>query len=307
MNLENDNTRPMGSSDGKHEERRLASLYGPPSLRDEISGEALIESVEETEPVSAQTSERSEPIFNSETERRDPTLSAIELSYEMAEKGPKTLEQSPEDSKAEEYDNSVLAGVARGFLLFFSPILMPLYVTLLLFELSMMSLVGFEVKLSLTLIVFGICSLLPFLLIMVLKRAGFIKDYQLTERQERTLPYSFMFFALGGTALFFAVKGAPSWMWFIYIGGATSVLLNLLINFKWKICCHATAAGALVAAIMIMQTSGLPPFDLVWWEIGSILFAGVIGSACLIVRTHTLLQVLCGYATGFLSVILYSV
>ena len=290
MNKENENQTDIVKETAEElEKRRLASLYGPPSLR-----EALSEEIEEPK----KGEEEHIDVEIDETEETDEETVIVTPSPEHETVHTKT------DPK-ENY--GILEELARGLMIIFSPVIIPLFATILIFELSMLTMVSGGVKLSFTLIAFGICCVLPWLLILALKRGGFISDWQLSESNVRVLPYSFMFLALGGTALFFAVKGAPSWMWFIYIGGATGALLNLLINFKWKICCHATATAALVGLIMVIQNNGLPPTDLMWWEIGTILVAGLVGSACLITRSHTLMQVICGYITGFVPIILFSI
>ena len=286
-------------NDMEKEDRKLAAKYGPPELRESILKED--EAARSLEKEREATMEPEPETFISEENMKmeKPETIVSEENRKM---------EKPEIMVSEESEEfGIIGNFANGLLSLFSPILMPLYVTILIFELSMLSVVPGNVKLSFTLIAFGICCVLPWLLIYVLKRSGFISDWQLSERRERTLPYSFMFFALGGTALFFAVKGAPSWMWFIYIGGATSALVNMLVNFRWKICCHATAAAALVATMVVIQSSGLPQVGMMWWEIGTILLAGAVGSACLIARTHSLLQVLAGYATGFIPIILFAI
>ena len=316
MNLENEKTGAGNREEEiKKEEERLAALYGPPSLRDEMASRQRNEQTvigarfeeedddEHTIPngqISYLSFEYQESL-DSEDEERAPETVIIGKEEEKAKPRPTFGE---EVNEAEEPETG--KGFLSLLLTIFSPILMPLYIIILILELSMLTIAGTATKISFILIVFGICTLLPTLLILVLKRAGYIKNLRITDRKERTLPYSFMFFALGGTALFLAVKGFPSWAWFIYIGGATSVLLNLVINFRWKISSSATAMAALVATMIVIQNSGLPPHDMMWWEIGTILLAGLIGTCSLMERTHSLAQVLAGYATGFLPIILYT-
>lgn len=289
MENENNNIHTDTQSAREREEQRLASLYGPPelreSLKEENAEEIVMESAQEEDPKEA-------PV---EIPQLEPEVEKIQKSYATG---------IPID---EETDTDVWFALADALKIIFSPILIPVYVTILVFQLSMFSAVSGTIKLVFTLVAFAFCTLAPIVIIMLLKRYGYIKDMMLSERRERTLPYSLMFFALGGTALFFAFKGATNWFWMLYIGGATSALVNMIINFKWKICSHATALGALVAAMLIIQTKGMPQVEIMWWEIGAVLAAGIVGSSCIATRGSNLWQVLVGYATGFIPVILFEI
>lgn len=182
------------------------------------------------------------------------------------------------------------------------PLMMPVYGIILIFSLSILSLSPSGTKLTFTLIVFGVNFLLPMIMVLVLKKLGIIQDVGLNGRKERLIPYIISIICLGGTALFLNAKGAPLWVAMFYAGGAAAALINLVVNFWWKISAHAAGIAGIVAMLIQMMKEGVPSGSLTWWIIGSILLAGMLGSARVWLGRHTLLQVLAGSAVGFICV-----
>lgn len=184
----------------------------------------------------------------------------------------------------------------------FVPLLMPVYGILLIFSLSFLSYAPFHTKLIFTLIVFGANFVVPMLLVLLLKKLGMIDDIGLNGRKERLIPYIITIVCLAGTALFLYVKMAPVWVAMFYAGGALAGLINLLVNLRWKISAHAAGIAGLVAMLIQVIKEGPSADGMVWWIVGAILTAGVLGSARIWLGRHTLMQVLAGTAVGFLSV-----
>lgn len=189
---------------------------------------------------------------------------------------------------------------------FFSPLLVPTFVTLIIFLLTILAVVVPGGALPYSLTVFGATCLVPFIAIYILMRVGAVKDFLMLDPRERTIPYIIEFLALGGVALFFVFKGANPWMWSIYCGGAAVTLANFLINFRMRISCHCSAMAAMVAALIVINSYGLPQVSLFWWVVAIVFFAGYVGTVAIYYGRHTLWEVLAGYATGFLGVILFS-
>ena len=187
----------------------------------------------------------------------------------------------------------------------FSPLTVPTIVCLLIFLLSVLVLIvpGAVVPYGLT--VFGATCVVPSIALVILQRVGVVRSLRMFSRQERVVPYVIEFMALGGVTLFFLFKGAHPWIWTIYCGATALTLINFLINFRMRICCHCSATAALVAALLVINSQGVPQTPLFWWVAGAVLIAGYTGSAAVIYGGHSLKEVMAGYATGFLSIILF--
>lgn len=184
----------------------------------------------------------------------------------------------------------------------FVPLLMPVYGIMLIFSLSFLAYAPFHTKLVFTLIVFAANFLIPMLLVLLLKKMRIIDDIGLNGRKERLIPYIITIICLGGTGLFLYIKMAPLWVSMFYAGGALAALINLIVNFRWKISAHAAGIAGVVAMLIQVIKEGPSSEGMEWWIVGAIIMAGLLGSARIWLGRHTLMQVLAGSAVGFLSV-----
>ena len=184
----------------------------------------------------------------------------------------------------------------------FVPLLMPIYGIILVFSLSFLSYAPFRTKLVFTLVVFAANFLIPLVLVLLLKKMKLIDDIGLNGRKERLIPYIITIICLAGTGLFLYLKMAPLWVAMFYAGGALAGLINLIINFRWKISAHAAGIAGVVAMLIQVIKEGSSSDGMVWWIVGAIIIAGLLGSARIWLGRHTLMQVLAGSAVGFLSV-----
>lgn len=184
----------------------------------------------------------------------------------------------------------------------FVPLMMPVYGILLIFNLSILSLTSTSTKVFFTLTVFGANFVLPMLMVILLKKMGLINDIGLNGRRERLVPYIITMVCLLGTGWFLYFKGAPLWVAMFFAGGALAALINLIVNFRWKISAHAAGIAGIVAMLIQITKEGFPMPGMTIWIAASIIMAGLLGSARVWLGRHTLLQVLAGTAVGFLSV-----
>lgn len=183
------------------------------------------------------------------------------------------------------------------------PLLMPVYGIMLAFGLSILSFTDFSVRLTFTAIVLGFNVVIPSLLVLLLKKLGLVQDVGLNGQQERFIPYIVCIACLIGTALFMHFKGAPTWLFMFFFGGAAAGIIEVIVNRWWKISVHAAGIAGIVALLLRMFMAGdyMSPATQ-WWLIVSVGLAGMLGSARIWLGRHTLMQVLAGYAVGFCSV-----
>ena len=95
-------------------------------------------------------------------------------------------------------------------------------------------------------------------------------------------------------------------MWFtMFMAGASlACLVDFVVSLWWKISAHATGIGGLVALVYQLHVQGLSAFDMFWLLCFTILLAGALGTSRLILKRHTLPQVLAGFACGYVCVTL---
>lgn len=183
------------------------------------------------------------------------------------------------------------------------PLLMPVYGILLAFNLSILAYTPFRTKVIFTLITLAFNVAVPALLVFLLKRIGLVSDIGLNGRRERLVPYLITILCMGGTGAFMWYKSAPMWLVMFFVGGALAALINMIVNFRWKISAHAAAIAGVVALIIRILRDGFPQQGTEMWLIVSIALCGLLGSARIWLGRHTVWQVVAGYAVGFTSVL----
>ncbi|MDE5903605.1 MAG: hypothetical protein K2H21_10370 [Muribaculaceae bacterium] len=180
---------------------------------------------------------------------------------------------------------------------------MPTYGIILVFVLSMLSFAPMRSKLIIIAIVFGMTALLPSLAILVLMRYGGVKDAALTRRTDRFIPYIVTAMCLLGCGIYLSTTGLPRWASLFYIGAALASVVNLLVNFRWKISAHGAGIGGIIGMLMLMNRFGLPHYNLWGWCVGAVLAAGVLGMARVWLGRHTPMQTVMGEIVGILGVL----
>ena len=74
-------------------------------------------------------------------------------------------------------------------------------------------------------------------------------------------------------------------------------MLCAIVNIWWKISTHTAAIGGVAGALIAFAEKFM--FNPVWWLCLVLIVAGVLGSARIILRQHSLGQVLGGFLVGF--------
>jgi len=196
----------------------------------------------------------------------------------------------------------ILKGIARFLSTALSPLLAPTYGAFLVLWVSVMCLLPIGTRVTVLLMVMGITCILPMAFIGVLHHFKVVSDKQLVKRSERVLPYCFTLLCYVAAAFYLDHIHAPQWFVMCMAGVALSCAISMIVNFTWKISAHAAGICGLVALLYQLHVQGLSAFNLYWLLIATILLAGALGSARILLRSHTVWQVLAGAANGFLSV-----
>lgn len=234
-----------------------------------------------------------------------PETEAIAAPEDPEERHPEEIEEQ----NSEDMPYRLLTpweGIAKFFYDVFNPFLIPTYVTLLLFELTILGVSAPGAALPYTLTVFGATCIVPVVVLVFLRKFGVVSTLGLDSKRDRFFPYVVTLLTMGAMALLFVLRGAPSWLWTVYIGGCATILINMIVNFRLKVSNHASAIAGMLAVLIVIQWQGMPIHQLGWWAIGAAVMCGVIGTGALLVGRHRLIDVLVGYVTGFLPIILFA-
>lgn len=188
----------------------------------------------------------------------------------------------------------------------FSPLLVPTYGMILAAFLTILRYLPVNLLCTAVGITFVITCLIPVSIIMALFRSGMVSDPGLNERKERYLPYGAVVLCYLGCGFFFFKASAPLWLPMFFAGAALATVINVAVNYWWKISAHAAAMGGLVALLFRIVALHYALYNMNLWLSAVIILAGAVMTARVYLGRHTLWQVLAGCANGFICVYLMS-
>lgn len=139
--------------------------------------------------------------------------------------------------------------------------------------------------------------LMPLLSVFLLKRFGYIDNFAIENPAQRLLPYSIIALLLGYAAFNLYQNDFSGLPLVFLMTTIACIVLNIMINFKFKISSHAIASGGLLGLfISLTLLQHISVFN--WFLVGAILIAGISGWSRLSLNAHTEQQVYLGYALG---------
>jgi len=202
--------------------------------------------------------------------------------------------------------NKALLWGARALSSIFRPQYFPLVGFLALFLFTYLSLLPLSFKALIMIIVLMGTLLLPRLTIRIWRQTNGLKLHHLRLREHRSFPYLVFLLFYAFTLHFLARFHLPFYMGGILVSSLMIQAACLLINIWWKVSVHSAGAGGIIGAVVAFSL--LFNFNPVWWLSLCIIIAGLVGSSRMLLRQHTLWQVLAGtflgIILGFVGIIL---
>lgn len=187
--------------------------------------------------------------------------------------------------------------IARIISIVFHPVLVPtLGMILLLNSGFYFSMLSWEAKRFIILVVFFTTSVLPLLSVAILALNPKF-DLTMGKAKDRIIPFlSTSVFYYMGFVIMNKMKAFPVFKVFM-IASVLVIIVMMLVSFKWKISAHMAALGSLGGAIFALSfRSGANP---AWAIIMVVVISGLVGTARLLLNKHNLQQIIAGYLTGF--------
>lgn len=162
-----------------------------------------------------------------------------------------------------------------------------------------------ELKQAVIILVGASTFLIPLLISLLLLNRKIINSLEMETQKERIIPYSITIIFYVFTLYMLKQAHIPPIIFNFIIGATLSIIIAFVINIKWKISAHMIGIGGLVGALLcvsILLEIYITPFFIL-----SLLVAGLVGSARLILKAHTPSQVYAGFAIGVICqiVVLY--
>lgn len=185
---------------------------------------------------------------------------------------------------------------ARILSVTFTPFYLPIVGLAALFTLSYLSLTPLSYKLTVVLLTYLFTILLPSLLIRLYRHAMGWTRHELSRQERRAIPYLISIACYFLCCHLMGRLHIPSFVAAILISALIVQIVCAMVNVWWKISTHTTAIGGVAGALVAFSQLFL--FNPVWWLSLVLILAGMVGSSRMILRQHSLHQVVAGFLIG---------
>lgn len=186
---------------------------------------------------------------------------------------------------------------ARIISLIFTPFYLPLVSMVVLFLFSYLSMQAFDYKISVLLLVYLFTILLPTLLIRFYRLHQGWSPIELGIRERRMVPYLISILCYFACYYILMTNHFPYIIGIVLLAALIIQVVCALINVWWKISTHSAAIGGFGGGLIAFSFKY--SFNPVSWLCLIIILAGLVGTARMILRQHTLSQVVAGFGVGF--------
>ena len=176
------------------------------------------------------------------------------------------------------------------------PYYIPVVGFLALFTFTYLSLLPLIYKVTVLLMVLAFTVLLPRLCIFVYRKLNGWAPVQLRLRENRVVPYVIFMMSYAACLHLMFHLHMPHYMCGILLAALLIQGVCIVVNIWWKISMHCAGAGGIIGALLAYSV--LFVFNPVGWLCVLILFSGAVGTARMLLRQHSLAQVVAGTLVG---------
>lgn len=188
---------------------------------------------------------------------------------------------------------------ARVMSMLLTPFYLPLVGLIALFMFSYMSLMPWQYKLMVVGMVYLFTILLPTLLIHGYRRYQGWTPLELGRKERRMVPYIIAILCYFACYYLMSMMRIPQFMANILVAALVIQVVCAVINVWWKISTHTAAIGGFEGALLAFSI--IFAFNPLWWFCVILIIAGMVGSSRMILRQHTLMQVVAGFLVGMVA------
>lgn len=187
---------------------------------------------------------------------------------------------------------------ARIMSMIFTPFYLPLVGLVALFIFSYMSMLPMFYKLPMLITVYVFTILLPSVLIHTYRHFQGWTSRELGKKERRIVPYLISILCYFGCFFLMEYRNTPRVMSIILVAALAIQMVCAFINIWWKISTHTAAIGGVAGALLAYSL--IFGFNPMWWLCIVLILAGMVGTARMILRQHSLSQVVGGFFVGLI-------
>jgi len=186
----------------------------------------------------------------------------------------------------------------------FHPLLMPVIGLLIIFNTNsyINYAIPIDLKKAIVILIATSTFIIPLLISLLLLNRKIIKSLEMETTKERIIPYAFTIVFYVFTVYMLKQAPIPPVIFNFIIGATFSVIMAFIINIKWKISAHMIGIGGLFGALlsisMVLEVYVTP------YIILSLIVAGLVGSARMILKSHNQAQIYAGFMLGLICQII---
>lgn len=191
---------------------------------------------------------------------------------------------------------------ARLMSMIFTPFYLPIVGLIALFIFSYMSLLPMMYKLVMLAMVYLLTVVAPSLLIHLYRLCQGWTSHELGRKERRLVPYIISIVCYFACFFWMEYRNTPRVISIIVVVALTIQMVCALINIWWKISTHTAAIGGVAGGLVSYSIAF--SFNPLWWLCFVLILAGAVGTARMILRQHSLSQVVGGFLVGAACAIL---
>lgn len=185
---------------------------------------------------------------------------------------------------------------ARFMSMVFNPFYLPIVGLIVLFWFSYLSLLPLGYKILVLFVVYLFTIFLPTTIIHLYRRYNGWTHIEFARRERRVVPYVISIICYLACVYIMDSIHIPHFMSNIVTTALFLQIVCAIINIWWKISTHTSAIGAMTGALFAF--SEIFVFNPLWWFGLMVIIAGLLGTSRMVLRQHTLAQVVVGYLLG---------
>lgn len=188
---------------------------------------------------------------------------------------------------------------ARILSMVFTPFYLPVVGLIAMFVFSYLNLLPWSYKLLVLSLVYFFTVLMPTFLIHIYRKYQGWSLIELGAKEKRMVPYILSIACYCGCFYLMEMMHIPRFMGSILMAALIIQVACALINIWWKISTHTAAIGGVTGSLIAFSI--LFMFNPVWWLCLVIILAGMVGTSRIVLRQHSLEQVIAGFFVGLFA------
>lgn len=196
-------------------------------------------------------------------------------------------------------NNRKLIQTAKVLSTLFMPLYAPLWVFFGLFLFSYLKMLPWGYKLFIVGIAYFFTVFVPTLGITSFRMFKKWTHLELSHREHRHLPYIVTLISYAACLVIMTKMNTAMFFRGVIMSALISQIVCVTVNAWWKVSTHMVGMGGLVGALNAFSI--LFFYNPVWPFCALLLLSGALGTSRIILRQHSLSQVLVGFAIGYVS------